>query len=243
MRTKDLPETRGPRHVAIIMDGNGRWAVERGRPRTFGHHRGAERVREIVRAAPDLGIEVMTLYAFSTENWRRPDYEVRVLMGLFRRYIVREVDELDGMGVRVRFIGERSRLPIDLQRLMDQMEARTAENAALTLQLAISYGARTEITDAVTHLVRAAAEGRLDPDMVDEDVISGALYTAGAPDPDLVIRTSGEMRVSNFLLWQAAYAEYSFLEKCWPDFTPEDLADEVARFGGRQRRFGAVKAV
>ncbi|MEM7685908.1 MAG: isoprenyl transferase [Paracoccaceae bacterium] len=243
MRTKDLPETRGPRHVAIIMDGNGRWAVERGRPRTFGHHRGAERVREIVRAAPDLGIEVMTLYAFSTENWRRPDYEVRVLMGLFRRYIVREVDELDGMGVRVRFIGERSRLPNDLQRLMDQMEARTAENAALTLQLAISYGARTEITDAVTNLVRAAAEGRLDPDMVDEDVISGALYTAGAPDPDLVIRTSGEMRVSNFLLWQAAYAEYSFLEKCWPDFTPEDLADEVARFGGRQRRFGAVKAV
>lgn len=225
------------------MDGNGRWAVERGRPRTFGHHRGAERVREIVRAAPDLGIEVMTLYAFSTENWRRPDYEVRVLMGLFRRYIVREVDELDGMGVRVRFIGERSRLPNDLQRLMDQMEARTAENAALTLQLAISYGARTEITDAVTNLVRAAAEGRLDPDMVDEDVISGALYTAGAPDPDLVIRTSGEMRVSNFLLWQAAYAEYSFLEKCWPDFTPEDLADEVARFGGRQRRFGAVKAV
>ncbi|MEM9060142.1 MAG: isoprenyl transferase [Pseudomonadota bacterium] len=243
VQTTSPPETRGPRHVAIIMDGNGRWAVERGRPRTFGHHRGAERVREIVQAAPDLGVEVMTLYAFSTENWRRPDYEVKVLMSLFRRYVVREVDELDSSGVRVRFIGQRERLPQDLQRLMAMMEDRTAGNTRLTLQVAISYGARTELTEAMRVLAGEAATGRLDPADIDEDAISGALDTAGVPDPDLVIRTSGEMRVSNFLLWQAAYAEYSFVEKCWPDFTPEDLAAEIARFGGRERRFGAVEAV
>ena len=224
------------------MDGNGRWAVERGRPRTFGHHRGAERVREIVSAAPDLGIEVLTLFAFSTENWRRPNYEVKVLMGLFRRYIVREVDELDSVGVRVRFLGQRDRLPEDLQRLMAQMEERTAENDGLILQLAVSYGSRAEITDAVRSIAERAAAGELDPADIDDDVISGALYTGGFPDPDLVIRTSGESRISNFLLWQAAYAEFSFVEKNWPDFTREDLAAEVANFASRDRRFGAVKA-
>ena len=225
------------------MDGNGRWAVERGRPRTFGHHRGAERVREIVNAAPDLGIEVLTLFAFSTENWRRPNYEVKVLMGLFRRYIVREVDELDSVGVRVRFLGQRDQLPKDLQRLMASMEERTAENDGLVLQLAISYGSRAEITDAVRSIANSVAAGDLDPAEIDDDVISGALYTGGFPDPDLVIRTSGESRVSNFLLWQAAYAEFSFVEKNWPDFTPDDLAAEVAHFGSRNRRFGAVEAV
>ena len=233
----------GPRHVAIIMDGNGRWAVERGRRRTFGHHRGAERVREIVNAAPDLGIDVLTLFAFSTENWRRPDYEVKVLMSLFRRYIVREVDELDGVGVRVRFIGQRDRLPTDLRRLMYMMEERTAGNDRLVLQLAISYGSRTEITDAVRKVAADVAAGKLSPDDIEQETISRALYTGGQPDPDLVIRTSGESRISNFLLWQAAYAEFSFLEKCWPDFTSEDLAREVAGFGARDRRFGAVKAV
>ena len=232
-----------PQHVAIIMDGNGRWAVSRGRPRTYGHHRGAERVREIVDVAPDLGIKVLTLFAFSTENFRRPGYEVRVLMSLFRRYIAREVDGLDAENVRVRFIGDRSRLPNNLQNLMEMMEARTAANDRMTLQLAISYGSRDEITRAVQTLAAEAAEGRIDPAEIGEEAISRALYTGGVADPDLVIRTSGEQRMSNFLLWQSAYAEYAFVDECWPDFTPERLADVCASYGDRERRFGAVAAV
>lgn len=231
-----------PHHVAIIMDGNGRWAVERGRPRTFGHHRGAERVRQIVDVAPDLGIKVMTLFAFSTENFNRPGYEVRVLMSLFRRYIAREVDGLHAEGVQVRFIGDRSRLPQNLQNLMEMMEVRTAGNTRMILQLAISYGARAEIADAMRTLGAEVAAGRLDPKEIDEAAISRALYTGGVPDPDLVIRTSGEQRVSNFLLWQSAYAEYAFVEACWPDFTPELLTEVLATFGTRERRFGAVAA-
>ena len=231
-----------PRHVAIIMDGNGRWAVERGRPRTFGHHRGAERVRELVRMAPDIGIEVLTLFAFSTENWNRPDYEVKVLMSLFRRYIAREVDGLDAEGVRVRFIGDRSRLPRNLQNLMGMMEARTAENTRMVLQLALSYGSRAEMTQAVQRLAAEVAEGRRKPEEIDEAAISGALWTGGQPDPDLVIRTSGEHRISNFLLWQSAYAEYAFVDECWPDFTPERLSQLVSSFGRRERRFGKVSA-
>lgn len=232
-----------PQHVAIIMDGNGRWAVSRGRPRTYGHHRGAERVREIVDVAPDLGIKVLTLFAFSTENFRRPGYEVRVLMSLFRRYIAREVDGLDAENVRVRFIGDRSRLPQNLRNLMEMMEARTAANDRMILQLAISYGSRDEITRAVQTLAAEAAEGRIDPAEIGEEAISRALYTGGVADPDLVIRTSGEQRISNFLLWQSAYAEYAFVDECWPDFTPERLAEVCASFGHRERRFGAVAAV
>jgi undecaprenyl diphosphate synthase len=232
-----------PRHVAIIMDGNGRWAAERGRPRTFGHRRGAERVREVVRRASDIGVGVLSLFAFSTENWNRPDYEVRVLMSLFRRYIVHEVDELDSMEVRVRFIGQRDRLPANLQRVMAMMEERTAGNPGMVLQIAISYGARAEITEAVRSLAADVAAGRVDPSVIDEAAISSRLQTGGLPDPDLVIRTSGEQRISNFLLWQSAYAEYAFIDECWPDFTPDRLAELVAAFGGRQRRFGAVTAV
>ena len=242
MAKEQTLDSASPRHVAIIMDGNGRWAVNRGRPRTFGHHRGAERVREIVKAAPDLGIEVLTLFAFSTENWRRPNYEVKVLMSLFRRYIIREVDELDNVGVRVRFIGQRDKLPKDLRRLMTQMEERTAGNDQLVLQLAISYGSRAEITDAVREIAAEVAAGTLVAEDIEQETISRALYTGGQPDPDLVIRTSGETRISNFLLWQAAYAEFSFIEKAWPDFTPHDLADQIANFANRDRRFGAVKA-
>ncbi|MEM0988505.1 MAG: isoprenyl transferase [Pseudomonadota bacterium] len=231
-----------PRHVAIIMDGNGRWAVRRGRPRTFGHHRGAERVREIVDVAPDLGIEVLTLFAFSTENWNRPGYEVKVLMSLFRRYIAREVDGLDAENVRVRFIGDRSILPKNLQNLIEMMEARTAENTRMTLQLALSYGSRAEMTDAMRYLAGEVEAGRLTSDDIDQDVISGAMMTAGLPDPDLVIRTSGEHRISNFLLWQSAYAEYAFIDECWPDFSADRLAEIVGAFGRRERRFGAVSA-
>ena len=244
--TIDAPRTLRPdrpRHVAIIMDGNGRWATERGRPRTYGHHRGTERVREVVTAAPGLGIEVLTLFAFSTENWRRPAYEVKVLMSLFRRYAVREVDELDASNVRVRFIGQRERMPADLQRVMAQMEARTAGNTGLTLQVALSYGSRSELVQAAQRLAGEIAAGRLAPGDIDEAALSGALDTAGVADPDLVIRTSGECRLSNFLLWQAAYAEYAFVDECWPDFTAARLAELVAAYGRRERRFGAVSAV
>ncbi|MFK7943417.1 MAG: polyprenyl diphosphate synthase [Paracoccaceae bacterium] len=238
--TNQLADT--PHHVAIIMDGNGRWAVNKGRPRTYGHHRGAERVRELVDVAPDLGIKVLTLFAFSTENFRRPGYEVRVLMSLFRRYIAREVDGLDAEGVQVRFIGDRTRLPRNLQNLMDMMETRTAANSRMILQLAISYGSRDEITNAVQSLAREVAAGRLDPDAIDQDAISRALYTGGVADPDLVIRTSGEQRISNFLLWQSAYAEYAFIDECFPDFSPERLAELCGAFGTRERRFGALAA-
>lgn len=237
MTTKTLSR---PRHVAIVMDGNGRWAEQRGFARSVGHRRGVERVREVVRAAPGHGIEVLTLFAFSTENWRRPEYEIRVLMGLLRMFIVREVDELDGMGVRVRFIGQRHRLPADLQRLMGQMETRTAGNSRLVLQIAISYGARAEIAEAVRSLAARAVAGELSAEAIDEQSISAALWTGGLPDPDLVIRTSGEMRVSNFLLWQAAYAEYAFVPACWPDFDAELFAETLAGFGLRERRFGAL---
>jgi undecaprenyl diphosphate synthase len=232
-----------PGHVAIIMDGNGRWAAERGRARTYGHHRGAERVREVVRRASDTGIRVLTLFAFSTENWNRPEYEIRVLMGLFRRYIVRELDELDRMEVRVRFLGQRERLPANLRRVMEMMEGRTADNTGLTLQIAMSYGSRGELAAAVRALAEDVAAGRLAPGAIDEAAISARLQTGGLPDPDLVIRTSGEHRISNFLLWQSAYAEYAFVDECWPDFTADRLTELVAAYARRDRRFGAVTAV
>ncbi|MEM9147635.1 MAG: isoprenyl transferase [Pseudomonadota bacterium] len=233
---------RQARHVAIIMDGNGRWAVRRGFARTAGHHRGVERVREIVKAAPGLGIEALTLYAFSTENWHRPGYEVAVLMALFRRYIVREVDELDRQSVRVRFIGDRSRLPRDLQRLMTQTEERTADNTELLVQVAISYGGRAELTEAMRRVATQVVEGQLSPDAITQETVAGALDTAGVADPDLVIRTSGETRISNFLLWQVAYAEFAFVEECWPDFTAAHLADTLADYAQRERRYGKTAA-
>ncbi|MEM9012158.1 MAG: isoprenyl transferase [Pseudomonadota bacterium] len=238
---QDRVDGRGvPKHVAIIMDGNGRWAARRGMARSVGHRRGVERVREIVRAAAEEGVEILTLFAFSTENWRRPDYEISVLMSLFRRYIVREVDELDGAEIRVRFIGQRERLPADLQRLMRQTEERTRENRRLTIQVAISYGARAEITDTVRRIAEEVAAGRLDPAAIDEATVTDTLWTAGIDDPDLVIRTSGEVRISNFLLWQAAYAEFAFVDECWPDFTAEQLRGLLHGFGQRERRYGAV---
>ena len=231
-----------PRHVAIIMDGNGRWAERLGQPRTVGHHRGVDRVREIIRAAPDLGVETLTLFAFSTENWKRPNYEVSVLMRLFKRYIIREVDDLDQERVRVQFIGEREGLPIGLQRVMAQMEKRTSQNDRLVLQIALNYGSRREMVRAVRHLAAEAVAGRVAPEAIGEADFSAALYTGGIPDPDLVIRTSGEQRVSNFLLWQVAYSEFAFVEECWPDFTPELFAQVLDGYGKRERRFGAVAA-
>ncbi|MFN6976737.1 MAG: polyprenyl diphosphate synthase [Gemmobacter sp.] len=236
-------QTTPPEHVAIIMDGNGRWATSRGWPRLVGHRRGAERVKEIVRAAPDLGLRWLTIYAFSTENWKRSTEEVLGLMALFSRYIEREADRLSVEGVRMRFIGERTPLDARLRRLMDGIEARTAGNTRLNLTVAINYGGRNELARAARRLARAAAAGEIDPEAIDEAALAGALDTAGLPEPDLVIRTSGETRVSNFLLWQAAYAEYEFTPTLWPDFSPEELATILARYGGRDRRFGGVAAL
>ena len=227
-------------HVAIIMDGNGRWATERGLPRLVGHRKGAERVKEIVRCAPDLGIRWLTIYAFSTENWKRSTEEVLGLMSIFARYIEREADRLAVESVRMRFIGDRARLDPKLQRLMEGIERRTAPYSRLNLTVAINYGGRDEMTRAVRAIAADAAAERLDPALITEDLISQRLDTAALPDPDLVIRTSGETRTSNFLPWAAAYAEYEFTQTLWPDFTPAHLAEIVARFGNRERRFGGV---
>jgi len=233
-------ETRSIDHVAIIMDGNGRWATRRGLPRLVGHRRGAERVREIVDISPDIGVRYLTLFAFSTENWKRAEAEVSGLMALFRRYILKEARKLDENNVRVRFIGDRSRLDKKLVALMAELEETTAANTHLNLTIALNYGGRDELTRAIRQLTVDVAEGRVDPQDVSEENISFYLDTRYLPDPDLIIRTSGEQRVSNFLLWQSAYAEYEFIETLWPDFTADKYAEIVAGFQDRDRRFGAV---
>lgn len=239
------PSTAGdgeslPAHVAIIMDGNGRWAQRRGLPRLAGHRKGAEMVREIVEAAGTVGVSCLTLYAFSTENWRRATEEVRGLMNLFRLFIRREGHELKRRNVRVRFIGDRAALDADLAALMTNLEALTDANTGLRLTVALNYGGRGEIVAAARHLAEEAASGRLDPAAIDETAFSHALWTDGLPDPDLVIRTSGEMRVSNFLTWQTAYSEFAFVDECWPEFTPEVFARTLDLYGARERRFGAA---
>lgn len=243
MGTTDRTSTshsRPAEHVAIIMDGNGRWATQKGWPRLVGHRRGAERVKEIVRAAPDLGIRWLTVYAFSTENWKRSTEEVLGLMSIFARYIEREADRLAAEGVRMRFIGDRSRLDPKLQRLMAGIEERTKSFSRLNFTVAINYGGRDELLRAMQAVTADVAAGRLCASDVSEELISSRLDTADLPDPDLVIRTSGETRTSNFLLWQTAYAEYEFTPTLWPDFTPEELGQIVAKFGNRERRFGGV---
>lgn len=237
-----MTETAGPAHVAVIMDGNGRWATMRGRPRLFGHHAGAKRVREIVKACPDLGVKYLTIFAFSTENWKRTQTEVAGLMDLFRRYITREARALHQAGVRVRFIGDRIKLDDKLVSLMDDLELLTAGNDALHLTIALNYGGRDEVTRAAQRLAVEIEQGRLTHKDVDAETLARFLDTRVLPDPDLVIRTSGEARISNFLLWQSAYSEYEFIETLWPDFTAAEFAKVVGRFGTRERRFGAVKA-
>ncbi len=227
-----------PRHVAIIMDGNGRWAKARGLPRNLGHRQGVDTVRDIVRASRDFGIEYLTLYAFSTENWKRPAAEVAGLMDLLRLFIRRELDELHRNGVRIRMIGDRSRLAADIVPMIEEAEARTQDNQRLTLILALSYGGQDEIVRATRRIAAAAAAGQIKPEQIDRALIEQNLYTAGIPDPDLVIRTSGEQRLSNFLIWQAAYSEIVFVEKLWPDFGADDLKAAIAEFHGRERRFG-----
>ncbi len=232
----------GPQHVAIIMDGNGRWAQARGRPRLFGHHAGARRVREVVEACPRLGIKYLTVFAFSTENWKRTQVEVAGLMSLFRRYIIKETRTLAETGVRVRFIGDRVRLDAKLIELMDTLEDKTKENDLVHLTIALNYGGRDEVARATKRLARDVADGRLRPEDVDQETLPKYLDTRVLPDPDLVIRTSGEARISNFLLWQSAYSEYEFIDTLWPDFTADELERLCQSYGTRDRRFGAVPA-
>lgn len=239
MAAKDTSQAT-PNHVAIIMDGNGRWATRRGLPRLQGHRAGARRVREIVEACPDYGVRYLTLYAFSTENWKRSRAEVMGLMALFRRYIRTERAELIEAGVRVRFVGDRDQLNGTLRRLMKQLEDDTAENSSLNLTVALNYGSRSELTQAALGLAQEIASGALHPDDVTPDCMTRHLYTRDLPDPDLIIRTSGETRISNFLLWQSAYSEYEFTSVLWPDFSKNHLQDILLSMSGRERRFGAV---
>lgn len=231
-----------PVHVAIIMDGNGRWAAGHGLPRVAGHRRGADAVRTAIRAAVKEGVQYLTLFGFSSENWKRPLTEVDDLMGLLRYYLRSEIAELHKEGVRLRIIGDRSRLAPDIQAMIEDAERRTEANTRLNLIVALSYGARAEIAAAAKALARDARDGRLDPESIDEDAVAARLFTRDIPDPDLLIRTSGEMRISNFLLWQVAYTEFLFVDRLWPDFSEADFETAVREYRGRDRRFGATGA-
>jgi undecaprenyl diphosphate synthase len=239
-----LPATAGgappaPTHVAVIMDGNGRWAESRGLPRIAGHKRGAEAVRRTLEAAAQMGVSYLTLFGFSSENWNRPESEVGDLMGLLRLYLHSEIDALNDNGVRLRVIGDRSRFDPDIVELIDRAESETAGNGRITLVLALSYGGRQEIVQAARHLARRAAAGEIEADAIDETTFAGCLETVGIPDPDLLIRTSGEQRISNFLLWQLAYTELVFTDVQWPDFCETELAAAIDTFNRRERRYGA----
>jgi undecaprenyl diphosphate synthase len=232
--------SKTPRHVAVIMDGNGRWARQRGWPRSRGHLEGAKAVRECVETCLELGIEYLTLYAFSTQNWQRPKEEVDTLMGLLQRFLRDYTKDLAGRGVRVQAIGRLNELPQECQDQLEKAIAATASNKQLTTILAINYSGRTEIIDGVQRLAKEVAAGKLRPEEIDTDLFSRFLYTHEWPDPDLLIRTSGEMRISNFLLWQVSYTEMYVTPKLWPDFSRQDLIDAVAEFNGRQRRYGGL---
>lgn len=227
-------------HIAIIMDGNGRWAKKRGLPRSVGHKKGAEVVKEITRAAGELGVKYLTLYAFSTENWQRDPEEVATLMGLLRDYLKSDLKEIQENGVRIIFIGERQMLDADIVEQMAKIEAETAHNDKMTLCIAISYGARQEIVNAARKIAVLARRGDILPEDVDIKMFSNMLYTKDVPDPDLVIRTSGEQRISNYLLWQIAYAEFFFTPTLWPDFGKEELERIINDFNTRERRYGKV---
>jgi undecaprenyl diphosphate synthase len=237
----DLDLSQIPKHVAIVMDGNGRWAQRRGLKRTEGHAAGEEALFDTVEGALEIGLRWMTVYAFSTENWRRPLDEVRFLMNFNERLLVARRDELNGKGVRVRFIGRRTgRVPRRVLRRIEETEALTARNRRLTLTFAFNYGGRAELVDAIQEIAREAAAGRLSPERVDERLIHRHLYAPDMPDPDLLVRTSGEHRISNYLLWQLAYSELHFTDVLWPDFRRKHLFKAIEEFQRRDRRFGAV---
>lgn len=234
--------TTVPEHVAIIMDGNGRWANARGLPRTMGHRKGVETVRAAVRTAAELGIRYLTLFAFSSENWSRPEAEVSDLMGLLKTFIRRDLADLHREHVRIRVIGDRSNLRGDILPLLLEAEETTRANTGITLVIAFNYGARDELSRAMRRLAMEIAEGRLRPEDIDQDRIAAMLDTSGIPDPDLIIRTSGEERLSNFLLWQGAYSELIFVPELWPDFTRETFLAALEKYACRERRFGGLAA-
>jgi undecaprenyl diphosphate synthase len=242
-RSAGLDPTKLPRHVAVIMDGNGRWAVERGRPRVEGHLRGADIVRATVTECCKLGLDQLTLYCFSAENWKRPAAEVEFLMALLRRYLLEQRAEIMDQNVRFRVIGRRDDLPADILAEIDETTRLSSTNTGLTLCLAINYGGRTEIVDACRKLADRVRRGELAPDQIDDAAVGESLYTAGMPDPDLLIRTAGEMRVSNYLLWQISYAELWVTQVCWPDFSTEVFREGLRDFAGRKRRFGGLANV
>lgn len=227
-------------HIAVIMDGNGRWALKRGLPRTAGHKKGAEVVIDIAKAAKNMGIKYLTIYAFSTENWKRSKEEVDTLMGLLRDYLSRDFKDLDKENIRIRFIGERDMLAPDIIEKMEKLEAQTQNNTAATLIVALSYGSRAEITHAVRQIGRKIKSGDILPENIDEKTISDMLYTKDVPDPDILIRTSGEQRLSNYLLWQLAYTELFFTPTSWPDFTADELKKIIETYQLRERRYGQV---
>lgn len=235
--SQDAPSAPG--HVAIIMDGNGRWAKARGLPRVAGHRSGADAVRRAIVGCRELGVRYLTLYAFSSENWKRPQDEVDDLMGLLRHYLRRELAELHKNNIRVRVIGDRSRLAADIQGLISQAEQMTLGNDAMTLVIAVNYGSHAEIVAAARRIAAEVKAGRLALDAIDERLFSSYLETVGIPDPDLLIRTSGELRLSNFLLWQSAYSELVFIDTLWPDFDKQHLREAISEFRRRERRYGA----
>ncbi len=238
MTGQGTPAGALPRHVAIIMDGNGRWARQRGLPRVEGHRMGIRSVRAVVECAREIGISYLTLYAFSSENWGRPRTEVTTLMALLREFLVRELPELNRHGIRLRVIGEAWRLPRPVRGVLEKTVAATERNSSMTLTLALSYAGRNEIVRAARKLAAEAAAGKIVPDSITDEDVAGSLDTAGIPDPDLVIRTSGEVRVSNFLLWQAAYAEFVFTDVLWPDFGKPEFLAALEEYSHRDRRFG-----
>lgn len=240
MTVMSRPPGSLPQHVAIIMDGNGRWAQRRRLPRQAGHVAGVSAVRDVVRAASEIGLRNLTLYAFSSENWKRPKLEVNHLMGLFRLYFRDDLDDLIERNVRIRVIGSRTRVARDIRAMIEEAELRTAHNNGLNLTLAFDYGAQEEICNAARELARAALEGRLDPESITPELFSTRLFTNGLPEPDLIIRTSGEHRLSNFLLWQSAYAELLFVDTLWPDFNGQEFTQALDQFAQRERRFGAL---
>ena len=240
--TAPSAEDGAPRHVAIIMDGNGRWAAARGLPRTAGHRRGVEALRKTVRAAGELGIQILTIFSFSSENWLRPVSEIRDLMGLLRRFIRNDLAELHGNNVKVRVIGERDGLDPDIRRLLEEAEDLTRRNTGLILVVAFNYGARQEIARAMRGIAEDVAHGRLTPDAVTAELVASRLDAPDLPDPDVIIRTSGEQRLSNFLLWQAAYSELVFVPIYWPDFDRTALENALAEYRRRERRFGGLVA-
>jgi undecaprenyl diphosphate synthase len=229
-----------PQHVAIIMDGNGRWARQQNLSRLEGHKRGSEVARKIVTAASRIGVSYLTLYAFSSENWRRDPNEVSGLMALLKHYLESEAEEFHKEGVKLKVIGDREALPNTILTLIEEVEELTKTNKTITLQMAISYGSRTEILHALRKIGQKIRDRRLDPEKITEQIFEEHLYTAGIPDPDLLIRTSGEQRISNYLLWQVAYTELLFVDKFWPDFTPEDFMETLLTYQNRERRFGTA---